>query len=123
MLASHTRECTSGGLTSTYDQLINDLVCRCTSSRPVGVITFSPDQELALKKRTETQYPQIRYLRLDGKGFNVNPNSVLVFSSLGKVVHGSYSYGLALCNYGINVYCLPTAPKTRYDRILESQPL
>lgn len=76
---------------------------------------------MTLKRRTETRYPQVRYLSLDSERHGVDQNTALVFSSLGKVVQGNYgcSYGIALCSYAIRVFNLPPAPKTRYNRNIE----
>jgi hypothetical protein len=119
LLASHIRESSLG--TCAYDNFTNEIHNRSLGSNPIIALTFSPDQEITLKRRTETRYPQVRYLSLDPERHGVDPNIALVFSSLGKVVQGNYgcSYGIALCNYSIRVFNLPTAPKTRYNRNIE----
>ena len=119
LLASHIRDSSSG--TCGYDLVVNEIHNRSIGGDRIVVVTFSEDQELLLKRRTESRYPQAKYISLGHEIQGIDLNTVLVFSSLGKVVQGNYGcgYGIALCNYAIRVFTLPTAPKTRYNRNIE----
>lgn len=129
LLLNHVIQCLqSSDVTSSPEQLL-DAINRVPNHNrePLRILTFSEDQRLDIERRIVRRSDPVlangvEYLHLDPR-ISIDTNTVLMFTTLGKIVCGvSFcGYGIALCNWSIPVFKLPTVPKTRYNRVLEGQ--